>query len=42
VVKDAQGNLFNKVNSRADNVDQMLGASAADFKMGTRDVPACP
>ena len=42
VVKDAQGNLFNKVNSRADNVDQMLGGSAADFKMGTRDVPACP
>ena len=42
VVKDAQGNLFNKVNSQADNVDQMLGGSAADFKMGTRDVPACP
>lgn len=42
VVKDAQGNLFNKVNRKVDNVDQMLGMSAADFKMGTRDVPACP
>ena len=42
VVKDAQGNLFNKVNSKVDNVDQLLGMSAADFKIGSRDVPACP
>jgi branched-chain amino acid transport system substrate-binding protein len=42
VVKDAQGNLFNKVNRKVDNVEQTLGLSAADFKMGTRDVPACP
>ena len=42
VVKDAQGNLFNKVNRKVDNVEQTLGMSAADFKMGTRDVPACP
>jgi branched-chain amino acid transport system substrate-binding protein len=42
VVKDAQGNLFNKVNRKVDNVDQTLGMSAADFKMGTRDTPACP
>ncbi len=42
VVKDAQGNLFNKVLRKVDNVEQTLGMSAADFKMGTRDVPACP
>ena len=42
VVKDAQGNLFNKVNSKVDNVGQLLGMSKADFKMGTRDVPVCP
>ncbi len=42
VVKDAQGNLYNKVHRKVDNVDQMLGMSAADFKMGSRDVPACP
>jgi branched-chain amino acid transport system substrate-binding protein len=42
VVKDAQGNLFNKVHRKIDNVDQMLGMSAADFKMGSRDVPSCP
>ena len=42
VVKDAQGNLFNKVVRKVDNVDQMLGMSAAEFKVGTRDVPSCP
>lgn len=42
VVKDAQGNLFNKVHSKVDNVDQMLGMSKAEFKIGSRDVPACP
>ena len=42
VVKDAQGNLTTKVSRKVDNVDQLLGMSAADFKMGTRDVPSCP
>lgn len=42
VVKDAQGNLFNKVHSKVDNVEQMLGLSPAEFKIGSRDVPACP
>ena len=42
VVKDAQGNLFNKVNSKVDNVDQMLGMKKEDFAMGSRDVPNCP
>ena len=42
VVKDAQGNLFNKVHSKVDNVEQTLGMSAAEFKIGSRDVPSCP
>jgi branched-chain amino acid transport system substrate-binding protein len=42
VVKDAQGNLFNKVHSKVDGVPQTLGMKAADFKIGSRDVPDCP
>jgi branched-chain amino acid transport system substrate-binding protein len=42
VAKDAQGNLFNKVLRKMDNVDQTLGIPAAEFKIGSRDVPACP
>ena len=42
VVKDAQGNLFNKVLRKIDNVDQTLGMSKEEFKIGTRDVPSCP
>ena len=42
VVKDAQGNLFNKVHSKVDNVEQTLGLSKAEFKIGSRDVPNCP
>ncbi len=42
VVKDAKGNLFNKVHRKVDNVDQLLGMKPEDFKMGTRDVPSCP
>jgi branched-chain amino acid transport system substrate-binding protein len=42
VSKDAQGNLFNKVLSRADNVDQMLGLKKEEFVIGTRDAPNCP
>lgn len=42
VVKDGQGNLYNKVLRKVDNVDQLLGMSKADFKIGSRDVPNCP
>ena len=42
VVKDSKGNLFNKVHSKVDNVDQMLGMKGDEFKIGSRDVPACP
>jgi branched-chain amino acid transport system substrate-binding protein len=42
VVKDAQGGLTTKVARKVDNVDQLLGMKAEDFKMGTRDVPSCP
>ena len=42
VVKDAQGNLYNKVHSKVDNVDQTLGMTKAEFKMGSRDVPDLP
>lgn len=42
VVKDAQGNLYNKVISKVDNVDQLLGMKKEEFQVGTRDVPACP
>lgn len=42
VVKDAQGNLFNKVLRKVDGIDQMLGMKKEDFKMGSRDVPNCP
>jgi branched-chain amino acid transport system substrate-binding protein len=42
VVKDSQGNLSTKVSRKVDNIDQTLGIKAEDFKMGSRDVPACP
>jgi branched-chain amino acid transport system substrate-binding protein len=42
VVKDAQGNLHNKVLRKVDNVNQLLGMNKADFKIGSRDVPNCP
>jgi branched-chain amino acid transport system substrate-binding protein len=42
VVKDAQGNLSTKVARKVDNIDQTLGIKPEDFKMGSRDVPACP
>jgi len=41
VVKDAQGNLFNKVLKKVDNVNQLLGMKKEDFKVGTRDEPSC-
>lgn len=42
VVKDSQGNLYNKVLAKVDNVDQTLGIPKAEFKIGSRDVPNCP
>jgi branched-chain amino acid transport system substrate-binding protein len=42
VVKDAGGNLTTKVVKKVDNVAQTLGMKAEDFKIGSRDVPACP
>jgi branched-chain amino acid transport system substrate-binding protein len=42
VVKDAQGNLANKVLRKVDNVDQLLGMKKEDFQIGSRDVPSCP
>jgi branched-chain amino acid transport system substrate-binding protein len=42
VAKDAQGNLFNKVFRKIDNVEQLLGQSATEFKIGSRDNPNCP
>jgi len=42
VVKDAQGNLFNRVLRKVDGIDQMLGMPKEQFKMGSRDEPSCP
>ena len=42
VVKDAQGNLHNKVLRKVDGIDQMLGMPKEQFKMGSRDEPNCP
>jgi branched-chain amino acid transport system substrate-binding protein len=42
VVKDKQGNLFNKVVRKVDNVDQLLGLKKEQFKIGSRDEPNCP
>jgi ABC-type branched-subunit amino acid transport system substrate-binding protein len=42
VVKDKQGNLFNKVLRKVDGIDQMLGMKKEEFQMGSRDVPNCP
>lgn len=42
VVKDAKGELTTKVARKVDNIEQTLGMSAADFKIGSRDVPSCP
>ncbi len=42
VVKDPQGNLYNKVLRKVDNVDQMLGIKKEAFQIGSRDVPNCP
>lgn len=42
VVKDSQGNLYNRVLRKVDNVSQTLGIPPAEFKIGSRDEPNCP
>jgi branched-chain amino acid transport system substrate-binding protein len=42
VVKDSKGELTTKVLRKVDNVDQLLGMKADEFKVGSRDVPSCP
>jgi branched-chain amino acid transport system substrate-binding protein len=42
VVKDKQGNLYNKVLRKVDGVDQLLGMKKEEFKIGSRDEPSCP
>jgi len=42
VVKDSQGNLYNKVLRKMDGVNQLLGMKKEDFKIGSRDEPNCP
>jgi len=42
VVKDAKGNLHNKVLRKVDGVDQLLGIPKDQFKVGSRDEPNCP
>jgi branched-chain amino acid transport system substrate-binding protein len=42
VVKDSQGNLYNRVLKKIDNVNQTLGVPPAEFKIGSRDEPNCP
>jgi branched-chain amino acid transport system substrate-binding protein len=42
VVKDGQGNLYNKVLRKIDGVNQLLGMKKEEFKVGSRDEPNCP
>jgi branched-chain amino acid transport system substrate-binding protein len=42
VVKDAKGDLSTKVVRKVDNVEQLLGIPKDQFKVGSRDEPACP
>jgi branched-chain amino acid transport system substrate-binding protein len=45
VAKAPDGQFYNKVVMKKDNVDQRLGMSKADFEkmgLGSRDVPNCP
>lgn len=42
VVKDSKGELTTKVARKVDNIDQLLGLKADEFKIGSRDVPSCP
>jgi branched-chain amino acid transport system substrate-binding protein len=41
VVKDSKGELTTKVLRKIDGVDQMLGMTKEQFKIGTRDEPTC-
>ncbi len=42
VVKDSKGELTTRVLRKVDNVDQTLGIPKDQFKIGSRDEPACP
>jgi branched-chain amino acid transport system substrate-binding protein len=42
VVKDSKGDLTTKVLRKVDNVEQLLGIPKDQFKIGSRDEPACP
>ncbi|MGL4234420.1 MAG: ABC transporter substrate-binding protein, partial [Casimicrobium sp.] len=42
VVKDSKGELTTKVLRKIDGVEQMLGMTKEQFKIGTRDEPSCP
>ncbi len=42
VVKDAKGDLSTRVLRKVDNVEQLLGIPKDQFKVGSRDEPACP
>ena len=42
VVADSKGALTTKVSRKVDNVAQTLGMTKEEFKIGSRDEPACP
>jgi branched-chain amino acid transport system substrate-binding protein len=42
VVADAKGALTTKVTRKVDNVAQTLGMTKEEFKIGSREEPACP
>ena len=42
VVKDSKGDLNTRVLRKVDNVEQTLGIPKDQFKVGSRDEPACP
>ncbi len=42
VVKDSKGELTTRVVRKVDNVEQLLGMTREQFKIGTRDEPSCP
>ncbi len=42
VVKDGRAICTTRSRARSTTSTRLLGMSAADFKMGSRDVPSCP
>jgi branched-chain amino acid transport system substrate-binding protein len=42
VAKAPDGGFYNKVIKVVEKVDQRLGLSKDEFKIGSRDVPDCP